>query len=59
VHSEQQTAVTSEGQQPHRDPQSFTRGDILAWTVVAYTAIGVTVVGSAAGIVAFVMVTTS
>jgi len=51
----QPTDAATEVKQPHpRDPQNFTRGDVLAWKVVAYTAGGITVAASAAGIIALV-----
>jgi len=59
VHTEQPTAVATEGQQRHRDPQNFTRGDILAWKVVAYTGAGVTIAGMTAGIIALVAIVTA
>ena len=53
----QPTDVATEGKQPHpRDPQNFTRGDVLAWKVVAYTAGAITVAASAAGIIALVAI---
>ena len=53
----QQTGVVPTASQPQRDPQSFTRGDVLAWKTVAYAAGAVTVVGTAAAIIAVVAVT--
>jgi hypothetical protein len=53
----QQTDVATEVQQaPQRDPQNFTRGDVLAWKVVAYTAGCITVAASVAGIAALVAI---
>ncbi|MDR7234815.1 hypothetical protein [Agrococcus sp. BE272] len=51
----QQTDVATPPAQPRpRDPQSFTRGDALAWKVVAFTAGGLTLAGITGGIVALV-----
>jgi hypothetical protein len=56
----QPTGVPTEVKQPHpRDPQNFTRGDVLAWKVVAYTAGGITVAASVAGILALVAIVSS
>ncbi len=56
----QPTDVATEVKQPHpRDPQNFTRGDVLAWKVVAYTSGGITVAACVAGIVALVAIVSS
>jgi hypothetical protein len=56
----QPTAVPTEVKQRQpRDPQNFTRGDVLAWKVVAYTAGGITVAASVAGILALVAIVTA
>jgi hypothetical protein len=50
---QQQTAVAAKAQQPRRDPQNFTPGDVLAWKAVAYSAAGLTVAGATAAIIVF------
>ena len=56
----QPTDVPTEVKQPHpRDPQNFTRGDVLAWKVVAYAAGAITVAASVAGILALVAIVNS
>ena len=53
---QQTDVVTPFSQSSQRDPQNFTRGDVLAWKVVAYTAGGITVAASVAGIAALVTI---
>ena len=53
---QQADVVTPVSQSSQRDPQNFTRGDVLAWKVVAYTAGGITVAASVAGIAALVAI---
>ncbi|SDR76246.1 hypothetical protein [Agrococcus carbonis] len=43
---------------PPRDPQAFTRGDQLAWKIVAYVLSGVAVAGTAAALIVFVVLAT-
>ena len=56
VNMQQTHIATPVSESPHRDPQNFTRGDVLAWKVVAYTAGGITVAASVAGIAALVAI---
>ncbi|ERG65362.1 hypothetical protein L332_13055 [Agrococcus pavilionensis RW1] len=51
----QEPTATTQGWPHDRDPQSFTRGDIMAWRVVGYCAAAVTVVGTTAAVIAFVV----
>lgn len=51
---QQQHPVVATDVPPRRDPQSFTRGDVLAWKVVAYVGGALMAAGTAAVIVLFV-----
>lgn len=51
----QQLTASAERPPHRRDPQNFTEGDKLAWRIVAYCGAGITVVGTAAAIVAVVV----
>lgn len=42
-----------------RDPQNFTRGDVIAWKVVAYVGSGAAVIGIIAALIAAITFATA